>query len=69
MNIYKIHKINNITWLICILLRIVLNKGTFIYQCADTMSTVNLFVFCIIIGWVVNDYLKNKFPEDETSEN
>jgi hypothetical protein len=69
MNIYKIHRINNITWLICILLRVFLNKGSFIYQFADTMSTVNLFVFCIIIGWVVNDYLKNKFPEDETSEN
>ncbi len=68
MNILKIHKINNITWLICILLRIITNKGTFIYQVADTMSTINLFVFCMVIGWVVNDYLKTKFPEDEITE-
>lgn len=68
MNIFKIHKINNITWLICILLRIFTNKGTFIYQVADTMSNINLFVFCMVIGWVVNDYLKTKFPEGEITE-
>jgi hypothetical protein len=49
-------------------LRIITNKGTFIYQVADTMSTINLFVFCMVIGWVVNDYLKTKFPEDEITE-
>lgn len=69
MNLYKIHRINGTTWLICIILRIFLKKSSFIYQSADIMSNVNLFVFCMIIGWVVNDYLKNKFSDDETSEN
>ena len=69
MNLRKLHTINSHVLLICILLEIILPKPSFVYECAVVMSRLNLFVFCIIIGWVVNDYLKNKFPEDESLGN
>lgn len=64
---YKIYKANSTVWLICIISKIFLTKGSFLYKAADGMSTINMIVFLIFAGWVVNDYLK-RYHSDTDSD-
>lgn len=66
---FKIFKANSIIWLVCILLQIFVSQKSSIFQVANTMATVNMFVFLYFSGWVVYDYLEKNHSDDETSEN
>jgi hypothetical protein len=66
---YKIFQANSIVWLICLIIELFFQKGSFIHEAASGMMSVNMFVFLYFAGWVVNDYLKKNYSEDETLEN
>jgi hypothetical protein len=66
---YKIFQANNIVWLICIGLKFLFSKTSMIYEIADSMSSINFFVLLYFAGFVIGDYLKKNYSEDETSEN
>jgi hypothetical protein len=63
---YKIYKANSTVWLICIILKIFLTKNTVAYKAVDGMSTINMIVFLIFAGWVVNDYLKRHHSDTDS---
>ncbi len=65
---YKIFQANSIVWLICFILELFFQKGSFIYEIASGMMSINMFVFLYFTGWVINDYLKKNYSEDETEE-
>ena len=63
---YKIFQANSIVWLIVLCLEMIFPKTSMIYTVARMMGSINIIVFLFFVGFVVGDYLKKNYSEDET---
>ena len=63
---YKIFQANSIIWLIVLGLEMIFPKTSMIYTVARMMGSINIIVFLFFVGFVVGDYLKKNYSEDET---